>query len=229
MEDFLPPVIEAQPEPEPQTVQIEMESEEEDNDLEISGANPPIEDEIFKQVNFDDNPKVQEIVVEESEPEPEPEPKPEPKKKVKRPRTPKQLEALANNRAKLKAKREETKRIKEEAKIEADRIVKERLKNKNKNDLLPSQRKQIEYDTKLQEAKNKADNKPNIDVESAIYNALTVYERQRKERKAEKKKRLERERIEKEKQDKLKAAVQSAIQPGYQPQNDVWSNCFNFQ
>jgi hypothetical protein len=222
--DFLPPVIEAQPEPEQtlEPVQIDMESEEEDNDLDISGANPPIEDEIFKQVNFDDKPQVKEIVVEE------PEPEPEPKKKVKKPRTQKQNEALAKNRAILKAKREETKRIKEEAKIEADRIVKERLKSKNKNELLPSQRKQIEYDNKLQEAKNKADNRPVVDVEGAIYNALTVYEKQRKERKAEKKKRLEKERIEKEKQDKLKAAVQSAIQPGYKPETDVWQNCFNF-
>tara|TARA_R100000951_G_scaffold73335_1_gene61704 strand:+ start:1343 stop:2017 length:675 start_codon:yes stop_codon:yes gene_type:complete len=219
--DFLPPVIEATPEPQPV---IEMESEEEQDELDISGSNPPIEDEIFKTVNFDDKPQVKEIVVEE----PEPEVVKEPKKKVKRPRTQKQLEALAKNRAKLKAKREETKRIKEEAKIEADRIVKERMKSKNKDDLLPSQRRQIEYDNKLQEAQNKADNKPVVDVEGAIYNALSVYDKERKTRKAEKKKRIEKERIEQERQNQLKAAVQAAIQPGYKPETDVWQNCFNF-
>ena len=83
MEDFLPPVIEAQPEPEQtlEPVQIDMESEEEE--LDISGANPPIEDEIFKQVNFDDKPQVKEIVVEEPEPEPEVKPEPKNYKKLK--------------------------------------------------------------------------------------------------------------------------------------------------
>ena len=202
--DFLPEIVmpEPKPEPEPEPEPIDMESEEEE-DIEISGARDPVEEEIFKQVNFDDKPEVKEIVEEETTPQPEPvvqESEIEPKKKPKKPRKPpsqRQLEALAKNRERLRLKRLQTRRENELIQEEAKKIVRAR--------------------------KGKPDP---IDVEGAIAKALQRHDESRKARKAEKKRRLKEE----EEQKKLREAVQSAIQPGHNPtSNDPWASCFNIR
>ena len=204
--DFLPEIVmpEPKPEPEPEPEPIDMESEEEE-DIEISGARDPVEEEIFKQVNFDDKPEVKEIVEEETTPQPEPVvQEPEPKKKQKKPRKPpsqRQLEALAKNRERLRLKRLQTRRENELIQEEAKKIVRAR--------------------------KGKSEPKPDpIDVEGAIAKALQRHDESRKARKAEKRRRLKEE----EEQKKLREAVQSAIQPGHNPtSNDPWASCFNIR
>ena len=213
--DFLPEIVmpEPKPEPEPEPEPIDMESEEEEPDIEISGARDPVEEEIFKQVNFDDKPEVKEIVEEETTPQPEPvvqEPEIEPKKKPKKPRKPpsqRQLEALAKNRERLRLKRLQTRKENELIQEEAKKIVRAR---KGKP-----------------EPKPPPEPKPDpIDVEGAIAKALQRHDESRKARKAEKKRRLKEE----EEQKKLREAVQSAIQPGHNPtSNDPWASCFNIR
>jgi len=211
--DFLPEIVmpEPKPEPEPEPEPIDMESEEEEPDIEISGARDPVEEEIFKQVNFDDKPEVKEIVEEETTPQPEPVvQESEPKKKPKKPRKPpsqRQLEALAKNRERLRLKRLQTRRENELIQEEAKKIVRARKgKPEPKPPPEPKQEK--------------------IDVEGAIAKALQRHDESRKARKAEKKRRLKEE----EEQKKLREAVQSAIQPGHNPtSNDPWASCFNIR
>ena len=149
--DFLPEIVmpEPKPEPEPEPEPIDMESEEE-QDIEISGERDPVEEEIFKQVNFDDKPEVKEIVEEETTPQPEPVvQESEPKKKPKKPRKPpsqRQLEALAKNRERLRLKRLQTRRENELIQEEAKKIVRARKAEKKRR------LKEEEEQKKLREA-----------------------------------------------------------------------------
>eukprot|EP01047_Picozoa_sp_COSAG01_P091165 COSAG01_NODE_22828_length_839_cov_2.275676_1_plen_177_part_01 len=161
MADILPLVV--MPDPVP-NVTIDTLSDEDgasdDEPMPISGVKPPIEDRVFKD-RVVDPPKL-DVDIDAS-----PQAPPELTKggKPKRKASEKQLAALKRNREKLKAKRDAAKQLREEAKLEAEQIIRERQKQTAKNELLPRHRRELE----LSESKPTI---PPVDVQAAISSAL---------------------------------------------------------
>ena len=213
MADFLPEIVEAEPEPEPVIVEKPIEEEKEDDPLDEKLNLEPKEEipheEIFKkpeppvvlQVEGTEE-KIKEILEEE--------PKTKPKKK--RVVSQKQREALARTRAKraeIVKKRQEVKKLAEE---EAKKIMKKNRVQELKEEL-------------------KDELPPPINVEDAVLQGIQKYETIRKQRKEQK--RIQKEKQKKEEEEKrrlqlVKNTVSNAVNGGYRPQSDPYAGCFNF-
>jgi len=215
MVDFLPEIVEAEPEPEPLVVEKPIEEEKEDDPLDeklnLEQEDEIPQEEIFKkqdppvvlQVEGTEE-KIKEILEED-------EPKATPKPKKKRVASQKQREALARTRAKraeIVKKRQEVKKLAEE---EAKKIMKKNRVKELKEEL--------------------RDELPPINVEDAVLQGIQKYETIRKQRKEEKRIKRQKEKEEEEQKKKIevvKKTVQHAVNGGYKPEKDVYADCFNF-